>query len=143
MQTLGSGGPLSRVTDFVSEFVLPLRSDDLEVDGTGDHKMARRLSIGSCMILMQTLRFENPLSRDTDFGSGSVLPLCSGDLEVGGTGDHKMVRCPSIDCCMILMQTLRSGNPLSRVTDSGSGYVLPLRSGDIEVDGTRDRIVRH
>ena len=66
---------------------------------------------------MQTLSFGDSLSRVTDFGSGSVLPLHSGEPEADGTGDRKTVRCPSIGSCMILMQTLRSGDPLSRVTD--------------------------
>ena len=64
-----------------------------------------------------TLSSGGLLSRVTDFGSGSVIPLLSGEPEAAGTGDRKTVRCPSIDSCMILMQTLRSGDPLSRVTD--------------------------
>jgi len=83
---------------------------------------------------MQTLSSGHPLSRVTDFGSGSVLPLRSGEPEADGTGDRKTVRCPSIGSCMILMQTLSSGDPLcgllcgdlvsggllSRATDFGS-----------------------
>ena len=134
MQTLSSGHPLSRVTDFGSGSVLPLRSGEPEADGTGDRKTVRCPSIGSCMILMQTLSSGDPLSRVTDFGSGSVLPLRSGEPEADGTGDRKTVRCPSIGSCMILMQTLSSGDPLcgllcgdlvsggllSRATDFGS-----------------------
>ena len=139
MQTLSSGHPLSRVTDFGSGSVLPLRSGEPEADGTGDRKTVRCHSIGSCMILMQTLRSGDPLSRVTDFGSGSVLPLRSGEPAADGTGARKTVRCPSIGSCMILMQTLSSGDPLSRVTDFGFGSVLPLRSGEPEADGTSDR----
>ena len=51
-----------------------------------------------------------------DFGSGSVLSLRSGEPEADGTGDRKTVRCPSIGSCMILMQTLSSGDPLSFVS---------------------------
>ena len=51
-----------------------------------------------------------------DFGSGSVLSLRSGEPEADGTGDRKTVRCPSIGSCMIFMQTLRSGDPLSFVS---------------------------
>ena len=69
------------------------------------------------VILKQTLSSGDPLSRVTDFGSGSVLPLRSGEPEADGTGDRKTVRCSSIDSCMILMQTRSSGDPLSGVTD--------------------------
>ena len=61
---------------------------------------------------MQTLSFGDSLSRVTDFGFGLVLPLRSGAPEADGTGDRKTVRCPSIGSCMILMQTLSSGDPL-------------------------------
>ena len=80
--------------------------------------MVRCPSIGSCMILMQTLSSGDPFSRVTDFGSGYVLPLHSGEPEADGTGDRKTVRCPSIGSCMILTQTLSSGDPLSRVSIS-------------------------
>ena len=114
--------------------VFHLRSGESKVDGTGDHKPVRCPSIGFCMILMQILSFGVPLSRVTDFGSGSVLPVRSGEPEADGTGDRKTVRCPSIGSCMILMQTLSSGDPLcdllcgdlvsggllSRATDFGS-----------------------
>ena len=138
MQTLSSGHPLSRVTDFGSGSVLPLRSGEPEANGTGDPKRVRCPIMSSCMILLQTLGFGHPLSRITDFGSGSVLLLYSGEPEADGTGDPKRVRCPSIGSCMILMQTLSSGVPLSRVTDFGSGSVLSLRSGEPEADGTSD-----
>ena len=86
---------------------------------------------------MQTLSSGHPLSRVTDFGSGSVLPLRSGEPEADGTGDRKTVKCPSIGSCMILMQTLMSGDPLCgflcedliswgllfRITDFGSNRV--------------------
>ena len=49
----------------------------------------------------------------TDLGSGSVLPVRSGEPEADGTGDRRTVRCPSIGSCMILMQTLSSGDLLS------------------------------
>ena len=137
MQTLRSGDPLSRVADFGSGSVLPLRSGDHEVDGTGDHKTVRCPSIGSCMILMQTLRSGDPFSRVTDFGSGSVLPVRSGEPKADGTNDRKTVKCPSIGSCMIHMQTLMSGDPLcgflcedliswgllSRITDFGSDRI--------------------
>ena len=84
---------------------------------------------------MQTLSSGHPLSRVTDFGSGSVLPLRSGEPEADGTGDRKTVRCPSIGSCMILMQTLSSGDPLSRVSDFDSGSVLPLRAGTVHSGG--------
>ena len=47
------------------------------------------------VILMQTLSFGDPLSRVTDFGFGSVLPLRFGEPEADGTGDRKTVKCPS------------------------------------------------
>ena len=37
-----------------------------------------------------------------------VLHLRSGESKVDGTGDHKLVRCPSIGSFLILMQTLNS-----------------------------------
>ena len=39
-----------------------------------------------------------------------VLHLRSGESKVDGTGDHKLVRCPSIGSFLILMQTLISGD---------------------------------
>ena len=137
MKTLSFENPLSRVTDFGSGLLLPLRSGEPKADGTGDRKTVRCPSIGSCMILLQTLSSGHPLSRVTDFGSGSVLPLRSGEPEADGTGDRKTVKCPSIGSCMILMQTLMSGDPLcgflcedliswgllSRITDFGSNRV--------------------
>ena len=65
--------------------------------------------MSSCMILLQTLGFGHPLSRITDFKSGSVRPLRSGEPEADGTGDPKRVRCPIIGSCMILLQTLILG----------------------------------
>ena len=110
IQTLSARHPLSRVTDFGSESVFLLRSGEPEVDGTTDRKTVRCPSIGSCTILLQTLSSGHPLSRITDFGSGSVLPLRSGEPKADGTGDRKTVRCPSIGSCMILMETLSSGD---------------------------------
>ena len=101
-RSLGSWGIHSLESPILT--LLPLRSGELEADGTGDHKTVRCPIIGSYMILMQTLSFGDPLSRVTDFGSGSVLPLRSGELEPDGTGDHKTVRCPIIGSCMILLQ---------------------------------------
>ena len=88
---------------------------------------------------METLSSGDPLSRVTDFGFGNLLPLRSGEPEAHETGDRKTVRCPSIGSCMILRQTLSSGDPLSRLTDFGSGCVFPLRSGEPKADGTGDR----
>ena len=90
------------------------------------------------MILLQTLSFSHPLFRITDFGSGSVLPLRSGEPEADGTGDPKRVRCPIVSSCMLLLQTLGCGHPLSRITDFGSGSVLLLHSGEPTADGTGD-----
>ena len=73
--------------------------------------------------LMQTLSYGHPLSRATDFGSGSVLPLHSGEPEADGTGDPKRFRCPIMGSCIILLQTLSFGDPLSWATDFGSGSV--------------------
>ena len=42
--------------------------------------------------------------------NGVVLHLRSGESKVDGTGDHKLVRCPSIGSFLILMQTLISGD---------------------------------
>ena len=70
------------------------------------------------VILMQTLSSDQSLSRVTDFGSGSVLPLRSGEPEADGTGDPKRVRCPSIGSCMILMQTLSSRDILRSKLDA-------------------------
>ena len=82
MQTLSSGDPLSRVTDFGFGLVIPLRSGEPKADGTGDRKTVRCPSIGSCMKLMQTLSSGDHTlssgglesggleSRATDFGSG-------------------------------------------------------------------------
>ena len=89
-----------------SRIVFPVCSGESEVDGTGDHKPVRCHSIGSCMILMQTLSSGDPLSRVTDFGFGLVIPLRSGEPKADGTGDRKTVRCPSIGSCMIFMQTV-------------------------------------
>ena len=111
MQTLRFGDSLSRVTDFGSGSVLPLRSGEPEADGTGDRKTVRCPSIGSCMILLLTLSF------------GPVLPLRSGEPTADGTGDPKRVRCPIIGSCIILLQTLSFGDPLSWATDFGSGSV--------------------
>ena len=89
-----------------------MRVGESEVDGTGDHKLVRYPTIGSYMILMQALSFENPPSRVTDCGFGLVIPLRSGEPKADGTGDRKTVRCPNIGSCMILMQTVNSGDPL-------------------------------
>ena len=68
-----------------------------------------------------------------------VLPLRSGESEVDGTGDHKPVRCPSIGFCMILMQTLNSGDPLC---DSFCGDLVSggLLSRPIDFGFDRGRI---
>ena len=52
--------------------VLPLRSGEPTADGTGDPIRVRCPIIGSCIILLQTPSFGDPLSWATDFGSGSV-----------------------------------------------------------------------
>ena len=83
------------------------------------------------MILMQTLSSGDPLSRVTDFGFGSVLPLRSGELEADGTGDRKPVSCPNIGFCMILMQTLRSGGVHSDGLRSGDLHSGGLHSGGL------------
>ena len=82
--------------------------------------------MSSCMILLQTLGFGHPLSRITDFESGSVLLLYSGEPAADGTGDPKRFRCSIMGSCMILLLTL------------GFGPVLPLRSGEPAADGTGD-----
>ena len=51
-----------------SRVVLPLRSGESEVDGTGDHKPVRCPSIGFCMILSGGLVSRGLLSRVNDFG---------------------------------------------------------------------------
>ena len=51
---------------------LPRRSGEPTSDGTGDPKRAKCFIIGSCILLLQTLRFGDPLYWATDFGSGSV-----------------------------------------------------------------------
>ena len=88
---------------------------------------------------MQTLSSGDLLSRVTDFGFGSVLPLRSGEPEADVTGDRKTVTCPSIGSCMILMQTLSSGDPLCGLLcgDLVSGGLLS-RATDFGSD--RDRI---
>ena len=81
---------------------------------------------------MQTPSSGDPLSRVTDFGSGSVLPLRSGEPEADGTGDRKTVRCPSIGSCMILMQTLSFGDLESGGLESGGLEALGLPISDLE-----------
>ena len=61
IQTQSFGGLLSRVTDFESKSVLPLRSGEPEADGRSDRKTVKCPSIGSCMILMLTLMSGDPL----------------------------------------------------------------------------------
>ena len=46
-----------------------------------------------------------------------VLHLRSGESKVDGTGDHKLVRCPSIGVLHDTMKTLNSGS--TRATKSG------------------------
>ena len=112
LQTLSFSHSLFRITDFGSGSVLPLGSVEPEADGTDDPKRARCPIMSSCMILLHTLGFGHPLSQITDFGSGSVLLLYSGELRADGTGDPKRVRCPIISSCIILLQTLSFGDPL-------------------------------
>ena len=74
--------------------------------GTSDRTTVRCPSIGSCMILIQPLRFGDLLSRVTDFGSGSVLSQRSGEPEADGTGDRKTVRCPTLGVSELWGSTL-------------------------------------
>ena len=55
---------------------------------------------------MQTLSSGEALSRVTDFGFGSVLPLRSGEPKADGTGDRKTVRCPTLGVYSLEVYTL-------------------------------------